>query len=96
MTPAVVVPEALRQRYQRTREGRVWLDELPALIQESLRDFRMRLDTSAGPEAWHGQGSLVLPVVASDGLTPAVLKFPYPHSEAATESAALELWNGNG
>jgi len=25
-----------------------------------------------------------------------LLKFPYPHPEAATESAALELWDGNG
>ncbi|MBD8042935.1 aminoglycoside resistance protein [Arthrobacter sp. Sa2BUA2] len=96
MAPAVVVPEALRQRYLRTREGRAWLDGLPALVQESLQGFGMRPDAAAGTTAWHGYGALVLPVIAAGGDTPAVLKFPYPHPEAATETAALELWDGNG
>lgn len=96
MAPAVVVPEALRQRYLRTRGGRDWLDGLPALVQESLQHFRMRPDAAAGTAAWHGYGALVLPVVAAAGDAPAVLKFPYPHPEAVTEPAALELWDGNG
>ncbi|MBD7995934.1 aminoglycoside resistance protein [Arthrobacter sp. Sa2CUA1] len=96
MTPAVVVPEALRQRYLRTRDGRAWLEGLPALVQESLQQFRMRPDPAAGAAAWHGYGALVLPVLAAGGSTPAVLKFPYPHPEAVTEPAALQLWDGSG
>lgn len=90
--PAVVVPDALRRRYGRTRQGRAWLDGLPALVRQSLSEFGLQPEAGAAP--WHGHGALVLPVVAEAG--PAVLKLPYPHPEAATETAALELWDGAG
>ncbi|UWX98115.1 aminoglycoside phosphotransferase family protein [Arthrobacter zhaoxinii] len=92
MAPAVVVPEALRRRYLGIRGGRSWLAELPELVDASLAAFGLVADPP-GAAPWHGHGALVLPVRFPDG-TPAVLKCPFPHPEAATETAALALWEG--
>ncbi|WP_146363336.1 aminoglycoside phosphotransferase family protein [Arthrobacter yangruifuii] len=92
MAPAVVVPEALRRRYLGTRSGRTWLAGLPELVDASLTGFGVMPDPP-GAAPWHGHGALVLPVRFPDQ-TPAVLKFPFPHPEAATETAALTLWGG--
>lgn len=96
MAAAVTVPEALRLRYVRTRQGREWLDGLPELVETALVDFGMVTDPGAASQSWHGHGALVVPVRSAAGGTPAVLKFPYPHPESATEAAALQLWNGTG
>ena len=95
MAPAIAVPDGLRRRYLGTRSGRTWLEGLPPLAEASLAAFGAVPDAGAGAQAWYGHGAMVLPVRLAGGV-PAVLKFPYPHAEAATEPAALELWNGNG
>ncbi|MCC3295449.1 aminoglycoside phosphotransferase family protein [Arthrobacter sp. zg-Y411] len=95
MAPAVVVPDALRRRYLGSRAGRTWLQELPDRVEAGLAAFRLVPDPAAGGQAWHGHGALVLPVLSTAG-SPAVLKLPFPHPEAATEAAALQLWNGRG
>lgn len=95
MVPAIAVPDGLRRRYLGTRSGRTWLEGLPSLAQASLTAFGAVPDADAAGQAWYGHGAMVLPVrLAHD--VPAVMKFPYPHPEAATEPAALELWDGNG
>ncbi|MCC9178856.1 aminoglycoside phosphotransferase family protein [Arthrobacter sp. zg-Y750] len=95
MAPAVVVPDGLRRRYLGSRDGRSWLEGLPALAERSMAGFGATSDLSAAGQPWHGHGAMVLPVRLADG-TPAVLKFPFPHPEAAAEAAALELWDGQG
>ena len=95
MPPAVVVPDALRRRYLGSRAGRTWLEALPGLAAARLRDFGLVSDPEAPGQPWHGHGAMVLAVRCADG-TPAVAKFPFPHPEAATEAAALELWDGAG
>lgn len=96
MAPAVVVPDALRRRYLGTREGRTWLEELPARVEAGLSAFGLTVDDDdGGGRAWHGHGALVLPVLTAAG-SPAVLKLPFPHPEAATEAPALQLWDGRG
>lgn len=90
---AVSIPEGLRTRYLGTREGRAWLSELPDRVTAALASLEMELDLPADGVPWHGSGALVVP--ARSGAHRVVLKFAYPHDEAATEPAALELWNGN-
>ncbi|MGK3709544.1 aminoglycoside phosphotransferase family protein [Arthrobacter sp. IK3] len=94
MASAVVVPEALRRRYLRSREGRSWVDSLPRLADEAMDAFGLRPDESV-VETWHGHGALVLPVRTAGG-SPAVLKLPFPHPEAESETPALQLWSGRG
>lgn len=90
----VPVPVALQQRYGRSRAGRNWLAELPAVLSEALERWAATPDLPPGTEPWHGHGALVLPVNSPRG--PAVLKVAYPHEEALTEAPALTLWAGNG
>lgn len=94
MASAVVVPEALRQRYRRFREGRDWVQALPDLVDAAFSSFGLQRDDSVSG-SWHGHGALVVPVLAA-GNTPAVLKLPFPHPEAAAEAPALQLWAGRG
>ncbi|MFZ3415790.1 aminoglycoside phosphotransferase family protein [Arthrobacter sp. 3Tela_A] len=94
MASAVVVPEALRQRYRRSRQGRDWVESLPDLVDAAFRSFGVRPDDST-VGTWHGHGALVVPVLTGTG-APAVLKLPFPHPEAASEAPALQLWAGHG
>ena len=95
MASAVVVPEALRRRYLRSREGRNWVESLPGLVDDALASFGLIPDDSATAHSWHGHGALVVPVLTADR-TPAVLKLPFPHPEAESEAPALQLWAGRG
>lgn len=90
----VVVPQGLQRRYRGTAAGRTWLASLQPRMEQALIRFGAEPVAAVVAEAWHGQGALVVPVVSAAG--PAVLKFPYPHPEAAAEAAALTLWNGRG
>ncbi|MBF4992847.1 phosphotransferase [Arthrobacter gandavensis] len=94
MASAVVVPEALRRRYLRFREGRDWVDSLHGLVDKAMDTFGLEPDASVRG-TWHGHGSLVLPVLTAGG-APAVLKLPFPHPEAESEAPALQLWSGRG
>ena len=94
MASAVVVPEALRQRYRRSRQGRDWVESLPDLVDAAFRSFGVRPDDSVAGN-WHGHGALVIPVLTGTG-APAVLKLPFPHPEAVSEAPALQLWSGRG
>lgn len=92
MTPAV--PEELIRRYRGSRQGRDWLESLPGRLASALDGLGLEPDPADAGRAWHGRGALVVPVRGAAG--PAVLKFAYPHPEAAAEATALQLWDGAG
>jgi streptomycin 6-kinase len=71
--------------------GRVWLDQLPALLDEVTDRRQLRLG-DAFPDA---SASLTLRATTADG-EPVVLKLQYPHRETEHEAAALAQWEGNG
>ncbi len=79
--------------------GEDWLAGLPTLLGDLLREWELE---PAGP-TMTGACSVALPVrllgagreaagVSGEG----VLKVSWPHPEAATESLALQTWNGHG
>lgn len=75
---------------QRTPERRVWLENLPRLIDRLLVQWSLRLDS---PFHHGGTCSWVSPVVRSDG-TQAVLKLAMPHMEGKDEIQGLRYWSG--
>jgi streptomycin 6-kinase len=70
--------------------GRVWLDELPQLIDDVARDWRLTL---APPFAM--SYGYVAPAVRADG-SRVVLKLRVPDSEARDEIEALRAYDGAG
>ncbi|MBA0052188.1 hydroxyurea phosphotransferase [Streptomyces sp. AJS327] len=76
---------------RRTASGREWLHQLPDLVDELRRRWRLRLK----PPYHGGSCSWAAPVERPDG-SPAVLKVTWPHPEATHEGRALDLWAGNG
>lgn len=88
--------------------GEDWLHDLPALLRDLLDEWELE---PVG-RSMSGNCSIVIPVrlVGADsgrtdgGGAPrgassageAVLKVSWPHPEAATESLALQTWNGHG
>jgi streptomycin 6-kinase len=87
----VVVPERFRGFADRGEEWASWLDRLPRLVGDLLREWDLTAD---GP-AVHGECALVVPVRTADGV-PAVLKVSWPHWEAEYEHLALRDWDGAG
>ncbi|RJO78458.1 hydroxyurea phosphotransferase [Nocardia panacis] len=71
--------------------GRAFIAALPALVDELLRRWELRVD---GP-SMHGMAALVLPVVRPDG-RPAAIKFQILDEETEGEPEALRLWAGHG
>ncbi|MGW5787744.1 aminoglycoside phosphotransferase family protein [Streptomyces sp. NPDC003757] len=89
----IVVPEQLAasQAKYNGEAGRAFVAGLPALAEEFLRRWDLRLD---GP-SMHGWAALVLPVVRGDG-TEAVLKLQIVDAESEGEPVALRMWAGDG
>ncbi len=73
----------------------MWLDHLPTLIDQALKQWHLRVDLPAGAIPWHGHTGIVVPVLTTTG-TPAALKVAFPFDEAILEPVALQLWNGHG
>ncbi|MFD7712161.1 aminoglycoside phosphotransferase family protein [Streptomyces sp. NPDC059785] len=71
--------------------GRAWIAALPALAEDCLDRWHLRLD--GAPR--HGAVALVLPVLRADG-TPAALKLQPVDEETYGEPAALRAWAGHG
>lgn len=71
-------------------DGDTWLRRLPALLDDLLRAWGLRVD--GRPR--HGACALVIPVLR-DG-TRAALKVTWPHEEARHEHLALRAWDGRG
>ena len=86
------VPDVVRNKALAAGAA-AWLDELPALVAELERSWKMRVSRpyAGGSEAF------VAKVILEDG-SPAVLKLPIPRGDDATghEITALRLANGEG
>lgn len=92
---SVEIPEALQLRHRGSREGRLWLGELPGFITAALEQWRLRVDLPLGAMPWHGNTGIVIPVLTHAG-DAAALKIAFPHEEALLEPVALKLWDGHG
>ncbi|WP_225752890.1 aminoglycoside phosphotransferase family protein [Actinotalea sp. Marseille-Q4924] len=86
----VRVPEGLRHLPDREPSWEPWLDRLPRLAADVLREWELDLDG----RPTHGQCSLVLPVRARPTGEPAALKIGWPHEESRYEHLALQHWHG--
>jgi len=87
----VSLPAGLLARAARGPDWAGWLDRLPQLVGDVLREWDLTL---CGQPAY-GEAALVLPVRDRDG-SAAVVKFGWPHPEAAFEHLALRAWDGQG
>ena len=87
----VELPASLLALTDREPGWAAWLDRLPRLAADLLRDWDLVPDGAAR----HGECALVLPVRTADG-EPAALKITWPHDEAAHEHLALQHWHGDG
>jgi streptomycin 6-kinase len=75
----------------RMESGRLWLAELPSLIEQVREAFGLRLSAPL-----HGGScSWVAPAELPDG-TRVIVKIGWPHREMYGEPIALRLWNGLG
>ncbi|WP_117214217.1 aminoglycoside phosphotransferase family protein [Allorhizocola rhizosphaerae] len=72
-------------------EGRVWTAALPALAENWLQQWELRVAGSVR----HGMVALVLPVVTREGV-PAALKLQQVDEEHYGEGLALRAWDGDG
>jgi len=89
--PLTIPPGLLSQRALGEEWGR-WLDRLPRLADDLVRDWH--LTPTAVP--LHGFCSLVLPVLDADGV-PAALKITFDGDEESLhEGLALRRWGGRG
>ncbi|WP_141013599.1 aminoglycoside phosphotransferase family protein [Nocardioides sambongensis] len=68
-----------------------FLDRLPGLLDDLLREWELTLDGAPT----HGSCAVVVPVRIRAG-GPAVLKVGWPHEEAEHEHLALHHWHGRG
>ena len=89
--PLTIPPGLLSRRALGEEWGR-WLDRLPRLTDDLVRDWH--LTPAADP--LHGFCSLVLPVLDADGV-PAALKITFDGDEESFhEGLALQRWGGRG
>ncbi|WP_433662081.1 aminoglycoside phosphotransferase family protein [Nocardia sp. CA-128927] len=88
-----IVPESFAERLARNEgeTARAWLATLPALAEEYIRRWQLRVD---GP-VMHGCAGLVLPATRADG-TSVVLKLSIVTPETRDEPLVLATWNGAG
>jgi streptomycin 6-kinase len=89
----LTVPEpfAVQTVEREQRAGREWLDRLPGLVEQLLRDWDLTL---AGPPV-AGNVGLVWEVRRTDG-SAAVLKVSWRDAETRNEAEALRRWDGQG
>ena len=89
----LTVPEpfAVQTVEREQRAGREWLDRLPELVGQLLRDWSLTL---AGPPV-AGNVGLVWEVRRADG-TAAMLKVSWRDAETRNEAEALRRWDGHG
>ncbi|MGI5186986.1 aminoglycoside phosphotransferase family protein [Promicromonospora sp. CA-289599] len=89
----LTVPEpfAVQTVEREQRAGREWLDRLPELVEQLLREWGLTL---AGPPV-AGNVGLVWEVRRTDG-TGAMLKVSRRDAETRNEAEALRRWDGQG
>lgn len=84
-------PFAVQTVEREQRAGREWLDRLPGLVEQLLREWDLTL---AGPPV-AGNVGLVWEVRRTDG-SAAVLKVSWRDAETRNEAEALRRWDGQG
>ncbi len=87
----IEIPQRFRRWVEGRPEWRDWLDSLPGLLTDLVREWGLRPDGPAGS----GDCAVVLPVLTDDGRAGA-LKVGWPHWEAEHEHLALRAWGGRG
>jgi len=87
----VEIPPAFLTQARLGPEWADWLDRLPALARDVLKEWQLTVDG----DPMHGFCSLVLPVRTTSG-RPAVLKLAIPDDESEHEHLALQHWAGRG
>jgi streptomycin 6-kinase len=87
----MIVSSQLVANCQKTSERTMWLESLPALLEELTDRWSLCVEP---PFDHSGTCSWVAPAVRSDG-TSAVLKLAMPHMEGEREIEGLRFWNGN-
>ncbi|MEU6392834.1 aminoglycoside phosphotransferase family protein [Streptomyces sp. NPDC046939] len=88
------IPEGLVQSQAEYagEAGRAFIAALPALVEEFVERWGLRLDGAP----MHGVAALVLPVVRRADSVPAVVKFQLLDEETEGEPVALRVWDGDG
>jgi streptomycin 6-kinase len=87
----MIISNQLFVNCQKTSERTIWLESLPALLQELTYRWSLRV----GPPFDHsGTCSWVAPAIRKDDAS-AVLKLAMPHMEGEHEIEGLRFWNGN-
>jgi streptomycin 6-kinase len=86
----LILPTQLVANCQKTAERKVWLANLPRLLDTLLLRWSLRLQSPFHSDA---TCSWVAPVVRSDGSL-AVLKLAMPHMEGRDEIPGLRYWSG--
>lgn len=95
LVPALFAHRVSGYEAQGGVSGEEWVLGLPALVDDLLREWQLE---PVGP-GMSGSCSVAIPVRLPDlgrGPDQGVLKVTWPHPEAATESLALQVWNGHG
>ena len=87
---AMNLPSQLIVNCAKAPERKIWLEELPQLLDKVVALWSLRLET---PFEHGGSCSWVCPAVRSDG-TQAVLKLAMPHMEGRDEIKGLRYWSG--
>lgn len=85
------IPAGVSAMAARDADWQAWVNRLPAIVNELVRQWGVRLD---GP-AMHGNCSLVLPVRTAQNVA-AVMKVAFPDDESEHEHLALRRWKGDG
>jgi streptomycin 6-kinase len=85
------IPEQLIANCRKMPERQIWLDSLPAVLEELTDRWSLRID--APYDHANVTCSWVAAVVRADGMQ-AVLKLGMPHMEGADEIHGLRFWNG--
>jgi streptomycin 6-kinase len=86
----LILPSQLVANCQRAPERKIWLENLPQVLEKRLIDWSLQLEP---PFDHAGTCSWISPVVRSDG-TQAVLKLAMPHMEGEDEIRGLQYWSG--
>jgi streptomycin 6-kinase len=85
------IPAGVRAMADRGPDWREWVERLPAVVADLMRQWRLSVDGAAT----HGYCSLVVPVRSPEGVA-AMLKVGFPDQESEHEHIALRRWSGRG
>lgn len=88
----MIIPKQLIANCRELPERQMWLDRLPATVEELMHRWSLRIDVPF--DHTDVTCSWVAAVYRADS-TPAVLKVAMPHMEGQDEIRGLRFWNGD-